>query len=634
MSFRHKFERLGDVADLNEAISAQQQALHLTPDDDPHQPMHLHNLGHSFQSRFERLGDLVNLDEAITAQRQAVRLTPDDHPDRPEFLDSLGGSLFSRFERLGNLVDLDEAITAQQKAVRLTDDHPNQARCLNNLGISLETRFERLNDLVDIHEAISAQREAVRLTPDGHPGKPARLSNLGNSFVRRFDRLGDLISLDDAIMAQKQAVRLTSDDHPNKPGWLNNLGNSIHTRFARFGGLVDLEEAIAAQQQAIHLTPGGHPDEPMYLNNVGMFLRSRFERLGNTADLDGAIKAHRQAVCLTPDDHPGKSQSLHNLGSSLRAQLQHQPDDATLKQAISTYSQSAKLPSGLPYLRFAAAKIWASLCLPTDSVGTLDAYSTLVSLLPRVVWLGRTIEQRYSDIPSIGNAMAGAVSAAIHFGEFDLALEWMEQGRSIVWGQMLQLRTPLDKLRECHSKEANELERISRGLDSAGVACLDRSTRSGGGASQSSLEQLAQAHRRLAEEYDTTLDRIHNLPGFEDFLQPAKSATLCNAATSGPVVILNAHETSCDALILLPRTSKISHVPLPGIQLSAIEEMQVEFVGVIRGAGITQRPSGAYDGVGTNLSDILRRLWAYVVEPILHHLEVGCSLFITLVFAC
>ena len=58
--------------------------------------------------------------------------------------------------------------------------------------------------------------------------------------------------------------------------------------------------------------------------------------------------------------------------------------------------------------------------------------------------------------------MADAVNAAIHFGQFNLALEWMEQGRSIVWGQMVQLRTPLDELRQHHPNEANELEKISR----------------------------------------------------------------------------------------------------------------------------------------------------------------------------
>ena len=113
--------------------------------------------------------------------------------------------------------------------------------------------------------------------------------------------------------------------------------------------------------------------------------------------------------------------------------------------------------------------MWATLCFSAHSDETLDAYSTLISLIPRVVWLGRTVEQRYQDISSIGNAVAEAAAAAISLGEPNLALEWLEQGRSIVWGQILQLRTPLNNLRQHHPHEADKLEKISRALESAGT---------------------------------------------------------------------------------------------------------------------------------------------------------------------
>ena len=68
----------------------------LTPDGHPDKPAYLNNLGNSFQSRFERLGDIADLDEAITAQQQAVRLTPDGHPDKPAYLNNLGTSFHTR----------------------------------------------------------------------------------------------------------------------------------------------------------------------------------------------------------------------------------------------------------------------------------------------------------------------------------------------------------------------------------------------------------------------------------------------------------------------------------------------------------------------------------------------------------
>ena len=323
-----------------------------------------------------------------------------------------------------------------------------------------------------------------------------------------------------------------------------------------------------------------------------------------------------------PDGSPQKPGYLNNIGGSLRIRLGLQPDDATLAQAISIYSESAKLAYGLPFLRFVAACEWADLCFSTGSRATLDAYSTLVDLLPRLVWLGRSVEQKYKDIPSISTAMANAVAAAIHFGELSLALEWMEQSRSIVWGQMLQLRTPLDELREHHSDDAKELERIARALDSGGVP--DHSETPSDGASQ--LEQEGRARHRLAEDYERTLARIRGLPRFTEFLRPARSTFLCSVATSGPVVIVNAHNSRCDALIILPSSTQVHHVPLRGLQLSAVQEMQVQLAGLTRGADTIPRHYAPHSEVGTGLPDVLERLWLHLVEPILNHLKVRTSI--------
>jgi len=601
------------------------QAVRLTPDAHPNKPAGLTNLGTSFLRRFERLGDLADLDEAITAKQQAVHLTPDGHLDKPARLNNLGISFICQFERFGDLASIDEAITATQQAVRLTpDDHPNKTTYLHNLGTSFQRRFEHLGDLTDINEAITAKRQAVCLTPDGHPDKPARLNNLSTSLQSQFERLGDPAGLDEAITAMQQAVNLTPDGHPERPGYLSNLGTSFLHRFERFGDLADLDEAITAKQQAVRLTPDGHPDKSARLNNLGISFRSRFERLGDLADLDEAITAAQQAVRLTPEGHPNKPARLNTLGSAHLSRFICQPNDVTLAQAIDVFSRSAKSSSGPPHLRFHAAHQWASLCFSTKSSNTLHAYAAAMDLLPHVIWLGRSVEQRYKDMSNIGNiqdALVDAVMAAIHFGKIALALEWTEQSRSIVWGQMLQLRTPLDELHQCHPDEADSLESISRSLDSTAVTYPKHSHSSTDGASRS-LEEEAHARRRLAEEYERTLARIRSLPGFGEFLRPQKSESLCNAATSGPVIIVNMHKTRCDALILLPHSSCISHVPLPGFQLSLLQQMH-QLEGSMRQADFIQRHYAPDSAIDTESSNVLEWLWCHMVEPILSYLKVG-----------
>ena len=86
---------------------------------------------------------LSDLDEAITAQQQAVRLTPDGHPRKPACLSNLGISFRGRFKRLGDVADLDEAITTQQQAsvsprtVTLTSLHVSiTSDCPSKVGLS------------------------------------------------------------------------------------------------------------------------------------------------------------------------------------------------------------------------------------------------------------------------------------------------------------------------------------------------------------------------------------------------------------------------------------------------------------------------------------------------------------------
>ena len=77
----------------------------------------LSNLGAALQTRFERAGELADLDAAITAGQQAVAATPAGHPGRAAMLSNLGAALQTRFERAGELADLDAAIDAGQQAV-------------------------------------------------------------------------------------------------------------------------------------------------------------------------------------------------------------------------------------------------------------------------------------------------------------------------------------------------------------------------------------------------------------------------------------------------------------------------------------------------------------------------------------
>ncbi|PVF92180.1 hypothetical protein CPB86DRAFT_227813, partial [Serendipita vermifera] len=514
-----RFERVGNLDDLENAIQQHQMAVHTTPDGDPEKPGCLNNLGNSLQRRFEQLGHLNDMEDAIVQRRRAVDLTPDIDPDKPMYLTNLGGALYARFLQSGNIADIDGAIAQMQLAVSLTsDNHPNKPVILSNLGESLRVRFERLENLADLNNAILHQQQAVNLTPDSHPSKPGFLNNLGSTLGIRFRCLGNRADIDHAIPQYQKAVNLTPSGHPVKPICLTNLGTSLQARFRQFGSLDDINNAIIQLRMAVDLTPDSHPNKPSYLGNLGASLANRFRRLGNLTDLDDVIKNLEQALRFTPKTHSDRASRLFNLGLSFldRFNRFHNVHDAEV--AISHFSAAAISPDGPPALRYKAVNSWIKLASHISHDSLLTAYGCALELMPLVAWLGLPMADRHQQLIKMGGIARDAAAAAISAEQYDKALEWLEQGRSIVWTQILQLRTPVDQLREVDPGLADRLLHVSRSLD-RGIhdTRLPNET-------QSFTEEEGRQYRALTAEWEKIINQIRSFPGFEGFLRPPTSS--------------------------------------------------------------------------------------------------------------
>jgi len=123
-----RIQRSSILLDVDKAISAIEQAVHLTPDDHASKPGHLGNLGTSFKAPLRTLwrphryrqGNLCSGNGPFT-------LLPMDMLPRPSHLSNLGIFFKHRFAHSGQLVDIDNTINAQEQAVRLTPDDYHQA---------------------------------------------------------------------------------------------------------------------------------------------------------------------------------------------------------------------------------------------------------------------------------------------------------------------------------------------------------------------------------------------------------------------------------------------------------------------------------------------------------------------------
>ena len=360
----NRFSRIGAMADLEEAIQVEREAVNITPDH-LNRARSLNNLGTLLGERFLRIGAIADLEEAIQIERGVVNTT-ENHPDRVIWLNNLGVLLSNRFSRTGIIADLEEAIQVGREVVDITskvhpdwarrlnnlgvrlsnrffglkvvnitpEDHPDQARRLNNLGVLLGNRFSRIGAMADLEEAIRVGQEAVDITPRDYSDRASRLNNLGTLLGDRFKRIGAIADLEEAIQVGRESVNTTPADHPDRVRWLNNLGVRLGNRFVRTGAMADLEEAIQVGREVINTTPGDHPDRARALNNLGVLLSDRFSRIGTMADLQEGIQAKREAVNSAPKNHPDRATWLNNLGNTLGDRFLKIGAIADLEEAI------------------------------------------------------------------------------------------------------------------------------------------------------------------------------------------------------------------------------------------------------------------------------------------------------------
>ncbi|PVF92650.1 hypothetical protein CPB86DRAFT_165945 [Serendipita vermifera] len=611
-----RFSRLGGLEDLHNAVQQKQMALNLTPEGDPYIPSRLGSLGHMLLTRFERLGNRADLHNAIMQRERAVKVIADDDPEKPVYLDNLGTTLRVRFKTSGTVADIDNAVALMQMAVDLSRDDPvNAAGCLNNLSISLMDRFDRLGNLADLDRAIIQQQQVVSLTPDSDPSKTRYLSNLADGLNTRYKRLGNDSDINDALFHHQKAVNLTPADDPDKPIRLTNYGSSLYARFERTGDRDDIDNAVVQEQMAVDLTPDDHPDKSSYLTNLGAFLGLRFSRFGGPSDLDNAIKSQQRALELVPAWHPTRTSHLFNLAQSFRIRFErfHDPHDA--ESAISHLSAAATAPDGPPTELFKAVEVWIRLASRIKHDSLLAAYGCALDLIPLVAWLGLPIADRHWHLIKIGGIAREAAAAAISAEQYDKALEWLEQGRSIVWTQILQLRTPVDKLREVEPDLADRLLQISQLLD-LGPQYAEFSD-----SGDSTTEEEGRKYRALTAEWEALVKQIGSIPNFGNFLQSPTSSRLMRAAQDGPVIVLNIAKTRCDALALLPGLEEVIHIPLPNITFDRIIELRDDLKEHLYSSGIRMRDTRAatklMDEGDGNCERVLAELWDNLVKPVL-----------------
>ena len=617
VSLGMRFEHAGDAGDLDAAIDAGRQAVDAAPPGGAAHAWSLATLATSLVDRFNRTRDNADLDAAVDAGRQAVEASPRGHRYHAKCLSVMGRSLSSRYEQTGNTIDLDEAIDAERQAVATTPpDDPRHVKRLSNLAVSLTRRFQHSGNDADLDAAIKAQQQAVNATPTGDPYFFKMLYNLSRVLHTRFERTKNGADLDAAIDAAREAVAATTTVSSDLAEMLSALGTSLRERHERTGDSEDLDEAIETGRQAVDMAAAS---QHYHLANLGLSLRARFECAGAIADLDAAIDIERRAVAAFPADHPALADALSNLGVSLLARFASSGDPGDLNGAIDCWQRAASVPTAKPHVRLLTAIRWGRAAARAGRMhDATEAYAAAIAQLEVVAWHGMDRITQQKQLARFHTVAADAATCAILVGRPDTAVEFLEQGRSVLWNQALNLRSDLAYIAERSPHLAERLNGIRQFLDTPLAAppqALDDSTLRGRPAEEQL--DLIDHRRRMAREWDAALIEARTLDGFEHFLEAPPYSELAAAQADGPTVIVNASIHGCHALIITANSARPEVISLPDLTIDSVLSQADKLQDTLRQALHPQHTRRDWVQKQYAVLEVLEWLWETVAEPVL-----------------
>ncbi|KAG8958532.1 hypothetical protein FRC03_009033 [Tulasnella sp. 419] len=604
----------GDIEKLEESILYLQESIELGEEALSSKSVTLGILGRALWVRFQHFGKLEDLEEAVKNSREGMKALHDNQDTRGQLLATFSDILLTRFKHIGEMKDLDEAIMLFRDALRCpTLQYDFRVTCQGGLAHLLETRYEHFRDPTDADEAIKLLEEVVRLEGSGHPNYTTALFNLAGGLLNRSQRCPESRTddVDQAILYYREVLGLRPLGHPKRANALHGLGSALLQRSA-FVDAQSVVEAFALHQEALALHPVGHPGRPNSLHCVAKAFAARFFALQNgISDLDDALKCLEDAIRGSPPDHPQTAGFMQSLATLHVVKFAVSNESSQLDTASNLLEKGVNHMSSGFFSRFRASLQWVET---SEGMGmdygtrirtyrnSLDLADQFILMLPSIVSRHRLVT---SDVPA--SLASDAAACAIEAGQLRTAVEFLEQGRSLLWSQMGRYRTPLDLLKEVDASLAHKLKELGRDLEGAVIA-LPQS-----GTSAASMEEKDRRYRQVTAEWDATVQKIRELEGFEDFLTPAPFKVLKQAARHGPVIMLNISTKRSDAIIIQEDSAPIV-VPLSYVGADKIDRLSSEF-------SRAMLPTTASRTRNAMIFAVLRVLWDDIVKPVVERLR-------------
>jgi hypothetical protein len=398
---------------------------------------------------------------------------------------------------------------------------------------------------------------------------------------------------------------------------LSGLADWYKTKFCHTKDTSDIRESITYSRLSLEATHVGDPWKVIPFISLRNILLLAFKETKEINYLSESIAVDYEILELKTVRHPFQITQALVRSLCTRTELLGRRED--LHEAIRLISVSIDYPNASEPDRFRLSCQWAFLSRSIQHPTTLTAYKSAMSLMQKSLSSDPTVSVQHTRLVAMGEDCQTMpldyASYQINLGQFEEAVETLEQGRALIWSEMRGLRTPVaigdSPLAKRFSEINQELEVMTMSVTPSGRPEIEDGVAQDG---SDPFGRLVIKQKKLLEERDTLISRIQSQPGLEGFLRAPSFTSLRSAASRGPVILINHCEWRSDIVVIF-RSSLPCFIPTPNHFFDRANELRDELVGA-RKCGLD---SQEYQDA---LYSVLNGLYELVGEPVIKRFRI------------
>ena len=620
------------------------------------------SLANANNAQYRRGRPIESLDEVIECLRNAVEACP---PGSNNALVSLKlvGQLRTRFITTLSLDDYEEATALLEKIL----DPSQPGGCKDSIcGVAslLVTELDVIRNHYftnpEYSEVAISRLRATLSSSSIDEELRFHFTEVSSMLVRRrFEDYNLSENLEEANSNISRLVGLSSSQSPAKPGML--LSETYHVRETY--STTGMQQRIQILEEMLSKIPPGTEHYRQCLSGLANWYESKFRRTKDTSDLKQSIKYSQISLDATHASDLRRFKPLISLHNILFLAFKETREITYLNKSITICYDILELKTSQQYHfriarglvhslcirekflgrkedlleairlisvfidhqhtqvpdRFRLSCLWAILARSISHSTTLTAYTNAMSFMQKSLSFAPTVSVQHTRLVAMGEDCQTMpldyASYQINLGQFEEAVETLEQGRALLWSEMRGFRTPValeDSLSAKRFSEINqELEVITMSATPSGRPEIEDGVAQDG---SDPFGRLLVKQKKLLEERDTLISQIQSRPGLEGFMRAPSFTTLRSAASRGPVILINHCEWSSDIVIIFHKSLPCS-IPTTDDFFSRANKLRDKLVEA-RKRGLD---SCEYQDA---LCSVLKGLYELVGEPVIKRLRV------------